>query len=143
MKAVKEYMTVPSVDLRDDTTKIYWLGPLLKGEARNWHQNHLATAEKEQQPDTWASYTAAMDHHFRDPHQRRNYTNKMTELYWKYKPGHEKTGLLADPWGIRMAMYQEKAQVDREVLKEIYDQAFREELSCKAWMEVREMDDPK
>jgi hypothetical protein len=40
-------------------------------------------------------------------------------------------------------MYQEKAQVDGEVLKVIYDQAFPEELSCQAWMEVREMDDPK
>jgi hypothetical protein len=62
-----------------------------------------------------------MDHHFRDPYQRRSYTNKLAELYWKYKPGHEKTGLSAHQWGIQMAMYQEKAQVDSEVLKEIYN----------------------
>jgi hypothetical protein len=52
MKAVKEYMTVRSIDVRDDTTKIYWLGSLLKGEAQNWYQNRLAMAEKELQPDT-------------------------------------------------------------------------------------------
>jgi hypothetical protein len=51
MKVVKEYMTVYSMDFRDDTTKIYWLGSLLMGEACNWHQNHLATAEKELQLD--------------------------------------------------------------------------------------------
>jgi hypothetical protein len=81
-------------------------------------------AEKELRPDTWASYSTAMDHHFHDPHQRRNYTNKMAELYRKYKLRHEKKGLSAEQWGIRMAMYQEKAQVDGEILKEIYDQAF-------------------
>jgi hypothetical protein len=46
---------------------------LLKGDAHNWHQNGLATAEKELRPDTLASYTAAMDHHFHDPHQRTIY----------------------------------------------------------------------
>jgi hypothetical protein len=52
MKAVKEYMTVHSMDFQDNTTKIYWLGSLLKGDAWNWHQDQLATAEKELQPDT-------------------------------------------------------------------------------------------
>jgi hypothetical protein len=37
---------------QDDTTKIYWLGSLYIGEAQNWYQNHLATAEKELLPDT-------------------------------------------------------------------------------------------
>jgi hypothetical protein len=44
----------------------------------------------------------------------------MVDLYWKGTPGHTKTGLSADQWGIRIAMYQEKAQCDGEVLKEIY-----------------------
>jgi hypothetical protein len=127
MKAVKEYMTVRSMDFRDNTTKIYWLGSLLKGEARNWHQNRLATAEKELQPDTWAAYKAAMDYHFRDPHEKRTFTNKMADLYCKGTPGHTKTGLSADQWGIRMAMYPEKAQCDGEVLKEIY---WRRHSSC-------------
>jgi hypothetical protein len=83
MKAVKEYMTVRSMDFQDDTTKIYWLGSLIKGEARNWHQNHLATAEKELQPDTWAAYKAAMDYHFWDPHEKRTFTNKIADLHWK------------------------------------------------------------
>jgi hypothetical protein len=52
MKAIKEYMTVHSMNFRDDITKIYWLGSLLKGEDCNWHQNRLAMAEKELQPDT-------------------------------------------------------------------------------------------
>jgi hypothetical protein len=120
MKAVKEYMTVHSMDFRDDTTKIYWMGSLLKGEARNWHQNRLATEEKELQPDTWATYKVAMDYHFRDPHEKRTFTNKMADLYWKGAPGHTKTGLSADQWGIWMTMYQEKAQCNGEVLKEIY-----------------------
>jgi hypothetical protein len=62
-----------------------------------------------------------MDHYFRNPHQKCNYTNKMARLHWKYKPRYYKTGLPADQWGIRMAIYQEKAQVEGEVLREIYD----------------------
>jgi hypothetical protein len=60
----------------------------------------------------------------------------MADLYWKWKPGHTKIGLLADQWGIQMAMYQEKAQYDGEVLKEIYMQAFTKELSNQAWRKV-------
>jgi mRNA-degrading endonuclease RelE of RelBE toxin-antitoxin system len=84
-----------------------------------------------------------MDYHFRDPHEKRTFTNKMADLYWKWKPGHTKTGLSADQWGIRMAMYQEKAQCDGEVLKEMYMRAFTKELSNQAWREVRHLDDPK
>jgi hypothetical protein len=143
MKAVKEYMTVRSIDFNKDATRIHWLGSLLKGDARQWYQNHVDTAEKEFHPDTWASYTAAMDHYFRDPHQRHNYTNKMARLHWKYKPGCHKTGLPADQWGIRMAIYQEKAQVEGEILREIYDQAFPEDLACQAWTDVQDLDDPR
>jgi hypothetical protein len=132
IKAVKEYMTVRSIDFNNDATRIHWLGSLLKGDARQWHQNRVDTTEKELCPDTWPSYTAAMDHYFRDPHQKCNYTNKMARLHWKYKPGCYKTGLPADQWGIRMAIYQEKAQVEGEVLREIYDQAFPEDLACQA-----------
>jgi hypothetical protein len=84
-----------------------------------------------------------MDHYFCDPHQKRNYTNKMARLHWKYKPGCHKTGLPADQWGIRMAIYQEKAQVEGEILREIYDQAFPEDLACQAWMDVQDLDDPR
>jgi hypothetical protein len=143
MKAVKEYMTVRSIDFNNDATRIHWLGSLLKGDARQWHQNRVDTAEKEFRPDTWASYTAAMDHYFRDPHQKRNYTNKMARLHWKYKPGCHKTGLPADQWGIRMAIYQEKAQVEGEILREIYDQAFPEDLACQAWTDIQDLDDPR
>jgi hypothetical protein len=52
MKAVKEYMTVRSIDFNNDTTRIYWLGLLLKGDARQWHQNCIDTTEKELHPDT-------------------------------------------------------------------------------------------
>jgi hypothetical protein len=45
-------MTIHSIDFQDDTTKIYWVGSLLKGKAQNWHQNHLATVEKQSQLDT-------------------------------------------------------------------------------------------
>jgi hypothetical protein len=100
MKAIKEYMIVRSMDFRDNTTKIYWLGLLLKGEAGKWHQNHLATAEKELKLDTWAAYKAAMDYHFWDPHKKTTFTNKMADLYWKGIPGHTKIGLSADQWGI-------------------------------------------
>jgi predicted ATP-binding protein involved in virulence len=41
-----------------------------------------------------------------------------------------------------MAIYQEKAQVQGEVLREIYDQAFPEDLACQAWTEVQDLDDP-
>jgi hypothetical protein len=84
------------MDFRDNTTKIYWLGSLLKAEACNWHQNCLATVEKELQPDIWATYKAAMDYHFWNPHERRIFTNKMVDLYWKGTPRHTKTGLSAD-----------------------------------------------
>jgi predicted ATP-binding protein involved in virulence len=67
----------------------------------------------------------------------------MARLHWKYKPGCHKTGLPADQWGIRMAIYQEKAQVAGEVLREIYDQAFPEDLACQAWMDVQDLDDPR
>jgi hypothetical protein len=143
MKAVKEYITVHSMDFPDDTTKMSWLGSLLKGAAWNWHQNHLATAEKELQPDTWATYKAAIDYHFWDPHEKRIFTNKMADLYWKGTLGHTKTALSADQWGIQMAMYQEKAQCDGEVLKEIYMLAFTKESSNQAGREVRHLDDPK
>jgi hypothetical protein len=143
MKAVKEYMTVRSIDFNNDATKIHWLGSLLKGDACQWHQNRVDTTERELRPDTWPSYTAAMDHYFRDPHQKRNYTNKMAKLHWKYKPGYYKTGLPADQWGIRMTIYQEKAQVQGEVLREIYDQAFPEDLACQAWTDVQDLDDPR
>jgi hypothetical protein len=143
MKAVKEYMTVRSIDFNNDATRIHWLGSLLKGDAHQWYQNRIDTIEKELRPDTWASYTAAMDHYFRDPHQKRNYTNKMARLHWKYKPGCHKTGLPADQWGIRIAIYQEKAQVQGEVLREIYDQAFPEDLACQAWTDVQDLDDPR
>jgi hypothetical protein len=96
----------------------------------------VVTAEKELQPATWAAYKAAMDYHFNDLHEKRTLTNKMADLYWKWKPGYAKTGLSIDQWGIRMAMYQEKAQYDGEVLKEIYTQAFTKELSNQAWREV-------
>jgi hypothetical protein len=143
MKAIKEYMTVRSIDFNNDATRIHWLGSLLKGDARQCHQNHVDTAEKEFCPDTWASYTASMDHYFRDPHQKCNYTNKMARLHWKYKPGCHKTGLPADQWGIRMAIYQEKAQVEGEILREIYDQAFPEVLACQACTDVQDLDDPR
>jgi hypothetical protein len=84
-----------------------------------------------------------MDHYFYDPHQQHNYTNKMARLYWKYKPGCHKTSLPADQWGIRMAIYQEKAQVEGEVLRDIYDQAFPEDLACQAWTDVQDLDDPR
>jgi hypothetical protein len=61
MKAVKEYMTVRSIDFNNDATRIHWLGSLLKGDARQWHQNRVETTERELHPDTWPSYTAAMD----------------------------------------------------------------------------------
>jgi hypothetical protein len=131
-EAVKEYMTVQSIDFNNDATRMHWLGSLLKGDARQWYQNRVETTERELRPNTWPSYTAAMDHYFRDPHQKCNYTNKMAKLHWKYKPGCYKTGLPADQWGIRMAIYQEKAQVEGEVLREIYDQAFPEDLACQA-----------
>jgi hypothetical protein len=104
MKAVKEYMTVRSIDFNNDATRIHWLGSLLKGDARQWHQNRVDTTERELRPDTWPSYTAAMDHYFQDPHQKRNYTNKIARVHWKYKPGCHKTGLPANQWGIRMAI---------------------------------------
>jgi hypothetical protein len=88
-------------------------------------------------------YTAAIDHYFRDPYQKYNYTNKMAKLHWKYKPRYHKTGLPADQWGIRMAIYQEKAQVEGEVLREIYDQAFPEDLACQAWIDVQDLEDPR
>jgi hypothetical protein len=53
----------------------------------------------------------------------------MARLYWKYNPGCHKTSLLVDQWGIRMAIYQEKAQVEGEVLREIYDQVFPQDLA--------------
>jgi hypothetical protein len=59
------------MDFQDDTTKVYWLGLLLKGEACNWHQNHLVMAEKELQLDTWAAYKVAMDYYFQNPHEKR------------------------------------------------------------------------
>jgi hypothetical protein len=70
-----------------------------------------------------------MDYYFQDPHEKRTFTNKIADLYRKGKLGYTKTGLSADLWGIQMAMYQEKAQCDGEVLKEIYIQAFTKELS--------------
>jgi hypothetical protein len=143
MKAVKEYMTVRSIDFTNDATSIHWLGSLLKGDARQWHQNRVDTTEKELRPDTWPSYTAAMDHYFRDPHQKRNYTNTMARLHWKYKPGCHKTGLPADQWGIRMAIYQAKAQVEGEVLREMYYQAVPEDLACQAWTDIQDLDDPR
>jgi hypothetical protein len=68
MKAVKEYVTVQSIDFNNDATRIHWLGSLLKGDACQWYQNRVDTTEKELCPDTWASYTAAMDHYFHNPH---------------------------------------------------------------------------
>jgi hypothetical protein len=38
----------------------------------------------------------AIDYYFCNPYQKHNYTNKIARLYWKYKPGYYKTGLLAD-----------------------------------------------
>jgi hypothetical protein len=52
MKAVKEYMTVPSIDFNNNTTRIHWLGLLLKGNAHQWHQNCVNTIEKELHPNT-------------------------------------------------------------------------------------------
>jgi DNA polymerase III alpha subunit (gram-positive type) len=37
MKAVKEYMTVRSIDFNNNATRIHCLGSLLKGDARQWH----------------------------------------------------------------------------------------------------------
>jgi hypothetical protein len=33
--------------------------------------------------------------------------------------------------------------VEGEVLREIYDQAFPEDLACQAWMDVQDLDDPR
>jgi hypothetical protein len=84
-----------------------------------------------------------MDYYFHDPHQKCNYTNKMARLHWKYKPGCYKTGLPADQWGIRMAIYQEKAQLEGEVLRDIYDRAFPEDLACQAWTDIQDLDNPR
>jgi hypothetical protein len=78
----------------------------------------------------------AIDHYFCDPYQKHNYTNKLAMLYWKYKPGCYKTSLPANQWGIRIAIYQEKAQVEGEILREIYNQAFPEDLACQAWIDI-------
>jgi hypothetical protein len=56
----------------------------------------------------------------------------MARLYWKYKLRYNKTGLPANQWGIRIAIYQEKAQVEGEVLREIYNQVLPEDLACQA-----------
>jgi hypothetical protein len=40
-----------------------------------------------------------------------------------------------------MAIYQEKAQVEGEILREIYNQAFLEDLACQAWTDVQDLDD--
>jgi hypothetical protein len=96
MKAVKEYMTVQSIDFNNNATRIHWLGSLLKGDAHQWHQNCVNTTEKELCPDTWALYTVAIDYYFHNPHQKHNYTNKMARLHWKYKPGYHKTSLPAN-----------------------------------------------
>jgi hypothetical protein len=37
MKAVKEYMTVRSIDFNNNATRIHWLGSLLKGDAHQWY----------------------------------------------------------------------------------------------------------
>jgi hydroxymethylpyrimidine pyrophosphatase-like HAD family hydrolase len=42
-----------------------------------------------------------------------------------------------------MAIYQEKAQVEGEILREIYNQAFPEDLACQAWTDVQDLDDPR
>jgi predicted ATP-binding protein involved in virulence len=42
-----------------------------------------------------------------------------------------------------MVIYQEKAQVEGEILREIYDQAFPEDLACQAWTDVQDLDDPR
>jgi hypothetical protein len=42
-----------------------------------------------------------------------------------------------------MAIYQEKAQVEGEVLREIYNQAFPEDLACQLWTDVQDLDDPR
>jgi hypothetical protein len=52
MKAVKEYITVRSIDFNYDATRIHWLGSLLKGDARQRHQNCVETTERELCPDT-------------------------------------------------------------------------------------------
>jgi hypothetical protein len=143
MKAVKEYMTIQSIDFNNDATRIHCLGSLLKGNTHQWHQNRVETTERELRPNTWPSYTAAMDHYFCIPHQKYNYTNKIARLHWKYKPGCYKTGLPADQWGIQMAIYQEQAQVEGEVQREIYAQVFPEDLACQAWTDVQHLDDPR
>jgi predicted ATP-binding protein involved in virulence len=33
--------------------------------------------------------------------------------------------------------------VEGEVLREIYDQAFQEDLACQAWIDVQDLDDPR
>jgi hypothetical protein len=43
MKAVKEYMTVRSIDFNNDTTQIHWLGLLLKGDT---HQLLRTTGQR-------------------------------------------------------------------------------------------------
>jgi hypothetical protein len=42
-----------------------------------------------------------------------------------------------------MAIYQEKAQVEGEVLREIYNQAFPEDLACQASTDIQDLDDPR
>jgi hypothetical protein len=85
----------------------------------------------------------AMDDYLHNPYQKRNFTNKIARLHSKYKPGCYKTGLPADQWGIRIAIYQEKAQVEGEVLRDIYDQAFPEDLAYQAWTDIQDLDNPR
>jgi hypothetical protein len=33
--------------------------------------------------------------------------------------------------------------VEGEVLREIYDQAFQEDLACQVWIDVQDLDDPR
>jgi hypothetical protein len=33
--------------------------------------------------------------------------------------------------------------VEGEVLRDIYDQAFPEDLACQAWMDIQDLDDPR
>jgi hypothetical protein len=50
-----------------------------------------------------------MDYYFYKLYEKMIFTNKMVDLYWKWKSGHTKTGLSVDQWGIWIAIYQEKA----------------------------------
>lgn len=66
-----------------DYHKINWIGSLMTGKARTWHDQRHHQVQRMNLTDNWASYSAALKTRFKDSAEKHRNAEKMKNLKYK------------------------------------------------------------